>query len=129
MDQPRRHLKILKKRRSSLFASVKLNSSFSQSIEEEDCAFPFSQDSSVKPWTSMDNLDTPSPQASDKRDQEKRKGSETEAAKMPHRHSTEININVGGKVFTIPKHLAIKYPKTRIGRLALCKDPVKQLTL
>ncbi|XP_016127475.1 potassium voltage-gated channel subfamily V member 2 isoform X1 [Sinocyclocheilus grahami] len=129
MDHPRRHLKKLKKRRSSLFASVKLNASFSQSIEEEESAFPFSQDSSVKPWTSMDNLDTPSPQASDKRDQEKRKGSETEAAKMPHRHSTVINVNVGGKLFTIPKHLATRYPKTRIGSLALCRDPVKQLTL
>ncbi|KAI7809187.1 putative potassium voltage-gated channel subfamily V member 2 [Triplophysa rosa] len=129
MDPPRRHLKKLKKRRSSLFASVKLNANFSQSIEEEESAFPFSQDSSVKPWTSMDNLDTPSPQTKDKRYQDKVKSSENEATKFPHRHSTVINVNVGGKLFIIPKHLAIKHPRTRIGSLALCKDPVRQLML
>ncbi|TRY66295.1 hypothetical protein DNTS_008056 [Danionella cerebrum] len=123
MDQARRNVKKLKKRRSSLFANIKFNSSFSQSIEEKASAFPFSQDSSVKAWTSLDNLDTPSPT------REKRKSIDSEAERIPHRHSTVINVNVGGKVFTIPKHLAIKYPKTRIGSLALCKDPAKELHL
>lgn len=130
MNQTRRHLKKLKKRRSSLFASLKLNDSFSQSIDEEDSAFPFSQDSSVKPWTSMDNLDSPPPKTDDSINKNKeKKGNVKDAAKLPLRHSTTISLNVGGKVFNIPKHLAVKYPKSRIGTLALCTDPVKQLTL
>ncbi|KAL7841918.1 hypothetical protein SRHO_G00236070 [Serrasalmus rhombeus] len=130
MNQPRRHLKKLKKRRSSLFASLKLNDSLSQSIDEKDSAFPFSQDSSVKPWTSMDNLDSPAPKADNSKSKSKeKKGNDKETKRVPHRHSSMINLNVGGKVFNLPKHLAIKYPKSRIGSLALCTDPVKQLTL
>lgn len=109
-------LKVLKKRRSSLFATVKREMSFSQSIEEQESDFPFSQDSSVKPWTSMDNLDGP--------DEKKFEGE----APNP-RLSNIVNLNVGGKVFHIPKHLALQHPKTRIGILALCNDPVKRLTL
>ncbi|XP_030631714.1 potassium voltage-gated channel subfamily V member 2 [Chanos chanos] len=128
MDPPREHLKKLKKRRSSLFASIKIGS-FSQSIDEEESAFPFSQDSSVKPWTSMDNLDSPANKLEGSQNAENEKNKEREKPKFPNRHSRTININVGGKVFNIPKHLAIRYPKTRIGSLALCTDPVKQLTL
>uniref|UniRef100_A0A3Q3IDW4 Uncharacterized protein n=1 Tax=Monopterus albus TaxID=43700 RepID=A0A3Q3IDW4_MONAL len=43
--------------------------------------------------------------------------------------SNIVNLNVGGKVFHIPKHLVLRHPKTRIGVLALCNDPVKCLTL
>lgn len=109
-------LKVLKKRRSSLFATIKREMSFSQSFEEQACEFPFSQDSSVKPWTSMDNLDDP--------EEEKIK------KESPNpRVSNTVNLNVGGKVFNIPKHLVLQHPKTRIGILALCNDPVKRLTL
>ncbi|XP_005920723.1 potassium voltage-gated channel subfamily V member 2 [Haplochromis burtoni] len=113
--------KILKKRRSSLFASVKRDLSFTQSIEEEESEFPFSQDSSVKPWTSMDNLDAPGARKEVKKD-------EKTDAPNPWQ-SNIVNLNVGGKVFHIPKHLVLRYPKTRIGVLALCNDPVKRLTL
>ncbi|KAL2097622.1 hypothetical protein ACEWY4_006829 [Coilia grayii] len=131
MDVPRMHLKKLKKRRSSLFASVKLNASFSQSGEEEVSAFPFSQDSSVKAWTSMDNLDSPAtkPDGKKSKDSGNKKTNTEKPPVPPVRHSCTVNINVGGKVFSIPKHLAARYPKTRIGTLALCTDPVKQLTL
>lgn len=104
-------LKVLKKRRSSLFASIKREFSFSSSAEEA-AEFPFSQDSSVKAWTSMDNLDN-----MDK------------VEKSNHRKSNIVNLNIGGKVFHIPKHLVLKYPRSRIGVLALCEDPVKRLTL
>lgn len=40
-----------------------------------------------------------------------------------------ININVGGKVFHIPKNCAIKYPQSRIGSLALCRDRAKLFKL
>ncbi|CAG01953.1 unnamed protein product, partial [Tetraodon nigroviridis] len=45
------------------------------------------------------------------------------------RLSNIVNLNVGGKVFHIPKHLVLEHPKTRIGILALCTDPAKRLTL
>lgn len=109
-------LKVLKKRRSSLFATVKRDKSFSQSNEEDVCEFPFSQDSSVKLWTSMDNLDATNEMTKEK-----------EAQNL--RLSNIVNLNVGGKVFHIPKHLVLQHPKTRIGVLALCNDPVKRLTL
>ncbi|XP_076000854.1 potassium voltage-gated channel subfamily V member 2 [Genypterus blacodes] len=117
MENVRPKLKVLKKRRSSLFATVKRETSFSQSIDEQETEFPFSQDSSVKPWTSMDNLDAP----------DVKKGDSEDARKL--RQSNIVNVNVGGKAFQIPKHLVLRYPKTRIGILALCTDPVKRLTL
>lgn len=106
-------LKVLKKRRSSLFASIKREFSFTSSAEDQTPDFPFSQDSSVKPWTSMDNLNK----------------STVEKPKLKKRISNIVNLNIGGKVFHIPKHLVLKYPKSRIGVLALCEDPVKRLTL
>ncbi|KAG7227214.1 hypothetical protein INR49_014014 [Caranx melampygus] len=117
MEPKRPKLKVLKKRRSSLFATIKREVSFSQSAEEQECEFPFSQDSSVKPWTSMDNLDAP--------DEENEQAIDTPNPRQSH----IVNLNVGGKVFHIPKHLVLQYPKTRIGVLALCDDPVKRLTL
>lgn len=117
MEAIKPKLKVLKKRRSSLFATVKRDKSFSQSIEEQESEFPFSQDSSVKLWTSMDNLDTPDePKAQSKDPSQLRK-------------ANIVNLNVGGKVFHIPKHLVLRHPKTRIGILALCEDPAKRLAL
>lgn len=116
MEVIRPKLKLLKKRRSSLFASVKRDISLSQSLDEQDCEFPFSQDSTVKPWTSLDNLDGSNVTTN-----------EQEVANP--RLSNIVNLNVGGKVFHIPKHLVLEHPKTRIGILALCTDPAKRLTL
>lgn len=116
MDAIKPNLKVLKKRRSSLFASIKRDISFSQSLEDQEREFPFAQDSSVKPWTSMDNLDGSNLTTN-----------ESEAATP--RLFNIVNLNVGGKVFHIPKHLVLQHPKTRIGILALCNDPVKRLSL
>lgn len=116
-------LKVLKKRRSSLFATIKREMSISQSIEEQEGEFPFSQDSSVKPWTSMDNLDSPD----GKKPTSPTKGQPKEPANPWQ--SNIVNLNVGGKVFHIPKHLVLQHPKTRIGILALCTDPIKRMTL
>lgn len=121
MEALKPNMKVLKKRRSSLFATIKREVSFSISIEDQDCEFPFSQDSSIKPWTSMENLDAPDEKKKTGKDQEK-------PAKNP-RKSNIVNLNVGGKVFHIPTHLILKHPKTRIGVLVLCKDPAKRLTL
>ena len=114
-------LKVLKKRRSSLFATIKREMSFSRSTEAQECEFPFSQDSSVKPWTSMDNLDATGEKPKPKKQPKK------EA--LNPRKLNLVNLNVGGRVFHIPIHLVLRHPKTRIGVLALCDDPVKRLTL
>lgn len=121
MENVKPSLKVLKKRRSSLFATIKRESSISQSIEEQEAEFPFAQASSVKPWTSMETLDTPD-------DTNVQKKTQSKEAPNP-RQSNIVNLNVGGKVFHIPKHLVLQYPKTRIGVLALCNDPVKRMTL
>ncbi|XP_036409796.1 potassium voltage-gated channel subfamily V member 2-like [Megalops cyprinoides] len=129
METPRRPMKKLKKRRSSLFANLKFAGSFSQSMEVESSAFPFSQDSSIKAWTSMDNLDSPVAIM----EEPESKGPEMKKSKQEgrpsKRQSSMLNLNVGGKVFNIPKRMAVRYPHTRIGSLALCTDPVKRQAL
>lgn len=84
---------------------------------EDNKTFPFSQEKTVKAWRSLENLDSP--------------GIKEECPKAEDRpeHQQSINVNVGGKVFHIPKQCAVKYPQTRIGSLALCRDVAKLLTL
>lgn len=76
-------------------------------------AFPLYQEKSVKAWRSLENLDSPDIRA--------------ELSKAKDMQS--ININVGGKLFYIPKMCAVKYPQTRIGLLALCRDRAKLFQL
>ncbi|XP_071767846.1 potassium voltage-gated channel subfamily V member 2-like [Centroberyx gerrardi] len=103
----------LQKRRSTLNC---LAYSTPQGLEEKK-TFPFSQESTVKAWNSMENLDGP--------------GNKVQCTKVEERPKLQqsININVGGKRFHIPKQSAVKYPHTRIGSLALCRDRAKLLTL
>lgn len=79
--------------------------------------FTFSLQKTVKAWSSLDNLDNP--------------GIKTGYAKNKARPKQQqtIIVNVGGKVFYIPKQCAVKYPSTRIGSMALCRDQAKLLTL
>lgn len=79
---------------------------------EDNKTFPFSQEQMVKAWRSLEDLDNP--------------GIKTENRADNHQI---IILNVGGKVFHIPKNCAVKYPQTRIGSLALCKDRAKLLKL
>ncbi|XP_068176510.1 potassium voltage-gated channel subfamily V member 2-like [Antennarius striatus] len=79
--------------------------------------FPFSQEKTVKAWRSLDNLDSPCI-----------KEGLSKAEGKPEQQQS-INLNVGGKVFLIPKKYAAKYPQTRIGSLALCSDRAKLFTL
>lgn len=118
--------KKLKKRRSTLFANLKLTDSFSCTIDEEK-TFPFSQDRLVKAWNSMENLDSPAPNTADPKAPQpntEKPGTKRESRKRVHM----LNINVGGRTFFISRHLAARYPHTRIGSLAHCTDRVKQLT-
>ncbi|XP_040896438.1 potassium voltage-gated channel subfamily V member 2-like [Toxotes jaculatrix] len=84
---------------------------------EDNKTFPYSQEKTVKAWSSLENLDSP--------------GIKAECPKAEERPKWQqcISVNVGGKVFHIPKQCAIKYPNTRIGSLALCRDRAKLLTL
>lgn len=79
--------------------------------------FPSSKEQRVRAWRSLENLDSPSikpefPKVTDKLEEQQ-----------------SININVGGKVFYIPKMCAVKYPQTRIGSLALCRERAKLFKL
>ncbi|KAL1023265.1 hypothetical protein UPYG_G00038460 [Umbra pygmaea] len=107
----------LKERRCTINV---LGTSFSQEINEKE-TFPFSQGSSVKPWNSMEHLDSPVSKCG--------KGQMPRLQKVTVTPQQSMNINVGGKVFHIPKKIAVRFPRTRIGSLALCADRVKQLTL
>ncbi|XP_031163372.1 potassium voltage-gated channel subfamily V member 2-like [Sander lucioperca] len=79
---------------------------------EDNKTFPFSQEKTVKAWTSLQYLDSPNIKAEE-----------------ISKEQQSISVNVGGKVFHIPNQCAIKYPHTRIGSLALCRDRAKLLTL
>ncbi|XP_019730703.1 potassium voltage-gated channel subfamily V member 2-like isoform X2 [Hippocampus comes] len=75
--------------------------------------FPFSQKNAVKAWSSLENLDSPECPAGEEK---------------PYQHHS-IKVNVGGKVFHIPKKCAMKYPHTRIGSLAASTDRARLITL
>lgn len=79
--------------------------------------FTLSLQKTVKAWSSLDNLDGPGFKAGSAK------------AKGRSKQQQTIILNIGGKVFYIPKQCAVKYPSTRIGSLALCRDQAKLLTL
>uniref|UniRef100_A0A8C5DCH2 Uncharacterized protein n=1 Tax=Gouania willdenowi TaxID=441366 RepID=A0A8C5DCH2_GOUWI len=85
---------------------------------EVDKVLQVSQGNIVKAWSSLENLDNSCT-----------KSEQPDAAADRSTGQQNININVGGKVFHIPKKCAIQYPNTRIGFLALCSDQTKLLTL
>ncbi|XP_069009468.1 potassium voltage-gated channel subfamily V member 2-like [Embiotoca jacksoni] len=89
---------------------------FSKGIQNST-PFPFAQEKAVKAWSSLEDLDTPVIKAECPKDEDRPKQQQI------------ININVGGKVFHIPKQCAVKYPNTRIGSLAICTDRDKFLKL
>ncbi|KAM9832481.1 potassium voltage-gated channel subfamily V member 2-like [Neosynchiropus ocellatus] len=74
----------------------------------------FYQERALKAWSSLESLECAKQEPSIKAE-----GKE---------HHT-VKVNVGGKVFHIPKKCAINYPNTRIGSLAVCQDQAKLLTL
>nr|XP_057928363.1 potassium voltage-gated channel subfamily V member 2-like [Doryrhamphus excisus] len=76
--------------------------------------FPFSQQDAVKAWSSLGNLDAPERASNDDK---------------PKQRQSHVKVNVGGKVFHIPKKCAMNYPHTRIGSLATCTDRSRVLKL
>nr|XP_061800169.1 potassium voltage-gated channel subfamily V member 2-like [Nerophis lumbriciformis] len=80
----------------------------------------------VKPWNSMQDLgkDIYDLYAED----EEEDASPPHVLLSPAKHFT-LNINVGGTLYHLPYRLAVRYPKTRIGRLATYTDHNKKLEL
>ncbi|XP_053159511.1 potassium voltage-gated channel subfamily V member 2-like [Hemicordylus capensis] len=105
------------KRRASLSANLKIGDNHRRCCrtpEEEDVYIPFAQENLVKQWGSMHNV------ADGSQDRNH----------APSRHSRFfLNLNVGGKCFQIAYKVAAKYPVTRIGKLAICTDPMEKLAL
>ncbi|XP_054646496.1 potassium voltage-gated channel subfamily V member 2-like isoform X2 [Dunckerocampus dactyliophorus] len=75
--------------------------------------FPFSQQDAVKAWSSLGTLD----------------GHECPSGDEKPKQQHHVKVNVGGKVFHIPKQCAMNYPHTRIGSLATCTDRTRLLKL
>ncbi|XP_053556066.1 potassium voltage-gated channel subfamily V member 2-like [Bombina bombina] len=100
-------------RRPSLSANLKLG----HRVPSHDVNYniPFAQMSVIKRWNSMD----------DKVDQEDINCSQ----QLTKFNLFFLNLNVGGKLFHIDYNVAVRYPVTRIGKLATCVDLVKRLDL
>lgn len=107
--EPAQTKRKLKKRRSTI--------DFLPRDAEDNKTFPFSQEKTIKAWSSLENLKSPGIKA------------EFPEAKERRKWQKSITVNIGGKVFHIPTRCAVKYPDTRIGSLALCSDQTKLLTL
>ncbi|XP_054613027.1 potassium voltage-gated channel subfamily V member 2 [Dunckerocampus dactyliophorus] len=117
-------LQHLRARSRSLFPSYKPGSrtaAFREPDDFLDLAKIF-----VKPWNSMQDLgrDIYDLYAEDEEDD----ASPTRMLLSPAKDFT-LNINVGGTVYHLPYRLAARYPKTRIGRLAMYADHSKKLDL
>ncbi|XP_015246570.1 potassium voltage-gated channel subfamily V member 2 [Cyprinodon tularosa] len=119
----------LRARSRSLFSSYKPGSQI-QVQEPEDqldliCTF-------IKPWNSMQDLsrDIYDLYAEYEREEveDRLPVSPSRVLVSPTKHLT-LNINVGGTVYLLPYRLAVRYPKTRIGRLATYTDHSKKLDL
>ncbi|XP_077352736.1 potassium voltage-gated channel subfamily V member 2 [Festucalex cinctus] len=81
----------------------------------------------VKPWNSMQDLgrDVYDLYAEDEEEED---ASPPCMLLSPAKHFN-LNINVGGTVYHLPYRLAVRYPKTRIGRLATYTNHNRKLEL
>ncbi|XP_048354140.1 potassium voltage-gated channel subfamily V member 2-like [Sphaerodactylus townsendi] len=104
------------KRRLSLSANMKIGDICKgcQDPDKEEVYIPFAQEHLVKRWGSLTNLAD-----------QKQEGINI----PPRRNRFVLNLNVGGKCFQVACKMAAKYPKTRIGQLALSKDHTKKMEL
>ncbi|KAM4709433.1 potassium voltage-gated channel subfamily V member 2-like [Discoglossus pictus] len=108
-------MKALTVRRTSLSANLKIGHHNQIPAHEAKYNIPFAKMSLIKRWNSMDDMF----------DQEDISCSQ-QSTKM---NLYFLNLNVGGKLFQIDYRVAVRYPVTRIGKLASCVDLVKRLDL
>ncbi|XP_061733143.1 potassium voltage-gated channel subfamily V member 2 isoform X2 [Nerophis ophidion] len=119
-------LQHLRARSGSLFPGYKHGSRTATFRELED--FLDLTKIFVKPWNSMQDLGRDMYDLYAEDDEEEEDASLTGMLPSPAKHFT-LNINVGGTVYSLPYRLAARYPKTRIGRLAVYTDHCKKLDL
>ncbi|KAJ8287085.1 hypothetical protein GJAV_G00047490 [Gymnothorax javanicus] len=121
----------MKGRRQSLFPNYKLGSVGKDIVTQQvDKQLPFSKDSHVKPWNSMQELNQDIYNIYDEYeyDEEDRIPQAQLRLRLPSKNYM-LNINVGGKVYQMSYYMAAQYPKTRIGRLATYTDHNRKLDL
>ncbi|KAM9841108.1 potassium voltage-gated channel subfamily V member 2-like [Aulostomus maculatus] len=86
----------------------------------------------VKPWNSMQDLSRDIydlyAEYEDEGEDDGRLAPPSHLVVSPAKHLI-LNINVGGTVYRVPYRLAARYPKTRIGRLAISTDHSRKLDL
>ncbi|XP_037122309.1 potassium voltage-gated channel subfamily V member 2-like [Syngnathus acus] len=123
MYENRSMLRRLRARSRSLFPGYK---SDSRTVFKEPSNYGNLTRILVKPWNSMQELgkDVYDLYAED----EEEDASPPHTLLSPSEHFT-LNINVGGTVYHLPYRLAVRYPKTRIGRLATYTDHSRKLEL
>ncbi|CAB1322120.1 unnamed protein product [Coregonus sp. 'balchen'] len=118
-------------RRQSLFPNYKVTGpSAEHRRPSEDSALPFTKDSCIKEWNSMQELsrDIYDIYSEYEDDEDERPSALLSRLASPTKNYN-LNINVGGKSYQIAYRLAARYPKTRIGRLATYTDHNKKLDL
>ncbi|XP_071781907.2 potassium voltage-gated channel subfamily V member 2, partial [Centroberyx gerrardi] len=86
----------------------------------------------LKPRSSMQDLgkDVYDLYVEEEEEEEEEEDEEEEERLLlsPSKHFT-LNLNVGGKVYLLPSRLAVRYPRSRLGRLASCPDHSGKLDL
>ncbi|XP_070707120.1 potassium voltage-gated channel subfamily V member 2 [Pempheris klunzingeri] len=123
----------LRARSRSLFSSYR-PSSQTQAIKEPTDCVDFSS-TTLKPWSSMQDLGRDIydiyAEYEDENEEEEEDSLLVSPSRLllsPTKHFA-LNINVGGTVYYLPYRLAVRYPKTRIGRLATYTDHNRKLDL
>ncbi|XP_061656410.1 potassium voltage-gated channel subfamily V member 2 [Syngnathoides biaculeatus] len=118
-------LRLLRARSRSLFPGYK-PASQTAALSEPDNFVDLTR-IFMKPWNSMENLgkDVYDLYAEDEEEED---ALPPRILLSPTKHF-KLNINVGGTVYHMPYRVAVRYPKTRIGRLATYTDHNKKLEL
>ncbi|XP_023692510.1 potassium voltage-gated channel subfamily V member 2-like isoform X1 [Paramormyrops kingsleyae] len=121
----------LKKRRQSLFPNYKFGASAADGPElEVDQSLVFFRNRWVKPWSSMQELNQGiyDLYAEDENEEDNEKHHTASGVTSPTKNHM-LNLNVGGRTYQITYGVAARFPKTRIGQLATCRDHSRKLEL
>ncbi|XP_078128196.1 potassium voltage-gated channel subfamily V member 2 [Sander vitreus] len=120
----------LRARSRSLFPSYKIGS-WTETVQEPADYLDFTNNF-VKPWNSMQDLSRDIydiyAEYEIEEEEDRLPVSSSHLLLSPTKHFT-LNINVGGTVYHLPYRLAARYPKTRIGQLAMNTDHMRKMDL
>ncbi|KAJ8285313.1 hypothetical protein GJAV_G00025430 [Gymnothorax javanicus] len=117
----------LNNRRASLFPNYKVGVSTTDVKDSGvDYSLPFAKDSLIKQWNSMEDM---SRDIYDIYAEYAEEESQSPVRFPLPAKNYMLNLNVGGKSYQISSQAAARYPKTRIGRLAIYTDHSRKLDL